>query len=84
MFDAIGHPVDELRRIAIGPLKDSRLKPGYWRDLTGEEVMQLKKVAARSTAPGPGHPDRALRPDHPDRPARSPVPRRAARRPARR
>jgi 23S rRNA pseudouridine2605 synthase len=28
MFEAIGHPVDYLRRVAIGPLKDSRLRPG--------------------------------------------------------
>jgi len=47
MFDAIGHPVDYLRRIAIGPLKDSRLRPGQWRDLTEAEVTALKKVSAR-------------------------------------
>ena len=47
MFDAIGHPVDYLRRIAIGPLKDSRLRPGQWRDLTEAEVAALKKVTAR-------------------------------------
>jgi len=47
MFDTIGHPVDYLRRVAIGPLKDSRLRPGHWRDLTEAEVAALKKVAAR-------------------------------------
>jgi len=47
MFEAIGHPVDYLRRVAIGPLKDSRLRPGQWRDLTEAEVAALKKVAAR-------------------------------------
>jgi len=51
MFDAIGHPVDYLRRVAIGPLKDSRLRPGQWRDLTEAEVAALKKVASRQ-----GHP----------------------------
>ena len=51
MFDAIGHPVDYLRRVAIGPLKDSRLRPGQWRDLTETEVAALKKVASRQ-----GHP----------------------------
>ena len=45
MFDAIGHPVDYLRRIAIGPLKDSRLRQGQWRDLTESEVAALKKAA---------------------------------------
>lgn len=43
MFDAIGHPVDDLRRVSIGPLRDPRLKTGYWRDLTTEEVASLKK-----------------------------------------
>ena len=44
MFDAIGHPVDYLRRISIGPLKDPRLKQGYWRDLDAAEVAALKKA----------------------------------------
>ena len=51
MFDAIGHPVDYLRRVAIGPLKDSRLRPGQWRDLTEAEVAALKKVAGRQGQP---------------------------------
>jgi len=51
MFDAIGHPVDYLRRVAIGPLKDARLRPGQWRDLTEAEVAALKKVAARQGQP---------------------------------
>ena len=37
MCDAIGHPVDHLKRVAIGPLRDSRLKIGYWRDLTAKK-----------------------------------------------
>src|SRR3954465_11976393 len=45
MCDAIGHPVDHLRRVAIGPLRDSRLKVGYWRDLNDEEVSRLQKAA---------------------------------------
>ena len=51
MFEAIGHPVDELRRVAIGPIKDGRLKSGYWRDLSGDEVALLKKIAARVSDP---------------------------------
>jgi 23S rRNA pseudouridine2605 synthase len=47
MFDAIGHPVDYLRRISIGPLKDPRLKQGYWRDLSEAEVAALKKAVQR-------------------------------------
>jgi pseudouridine synthase len=43
MCEAIGHPVDRLRRIAIGPLRDRRLKPGQWRDLTEDEIRRLHK-----------------------------------------
>jgi 23S rRNA pseudouridine2605 synthase len=46
MCDAIGHPVDHLKRVAIGPLRDPRLKVGYWRDLSAEEVARLQKAAA--------------------------------------
>jgi pseudouridine synthase len=42
MCEAIGHPVDALRRVAIGPIRDRKLKPGQWRDLTDEEVRKLK------------------------------------------
>ncbi len=46
MCDAIGHPIDHLKRVAIGPLRDARLKAGQWRDLTDEEVRLLRKAAA--------------------------------------
>ena len=52
MCDAIGHPVTHLKRVAIGPLKDSRLKVGQWRELTGEEVERLRKSAARTQHKG--------------------------------
>ena len=45
MCDAIGHPVNELRRVAIGPIRDNRLKTGYWRELTAPEVEKLRKAA---------------------------------------
>lgn len=44
MFDAIGHPVDHLKRVAIGPIRDKRLKPGQWRELTSEEIAQLRSA----------------------------------------
>mgnify|MGYP003341562176 CR=1 FL=1 len=50
MFEAIGHPVDALRRVAIGPLKDSRLRPGQWRELTAAEVSMLKKISRAAPA----------------------------------
>ena len=43
MCDAIGHPVTDLTRVAIGPIRDPRLKLGYWRDLTPEEVRRLRE-----------------------------------------
>jgi 23S rRNA pseudouridine2605 synthase len=44
MCDAIGHPVMRLKRVAIGPLKETRLKPGEWRELTKEEVRRLNAL----------------------------------------
>jgi 23S rRNA pseudouridine2605 synthase len=49
MCDAIGHPVTQLRRVAIGPIRDAKLKAGAWRELTGEEVERLRKASARGT-----------------------------------
>jgi 23S rRNA pseudouridine2605 synthase len=42
MCEASGHPVDRLKRVAIGPIRDSRLKPGEWRELTPDEVKKLR------------------------------------------
>ena len=38
MCEAIGHPVLKLRRVAIGPLHDTKLKPGQFRHLTPQEI----------------------------------------------
>jgi 23S rRNA pseudouridine2605 synthase len=48
MCEAIGHPVDHLKRISIGPIRDSRLKLGHWRDLTPEEVKSLRRATERT------------------------------------
>jgi len=45
MCDAVGHPVVRLVRTKIGPLRDSRLRPGEWRPLTAEEVRALERAA---------------------------------------
>jgi 23S rRNA pseudouridine2605 synthase len=45
MFEAIGHPVSKLKRIAIGPVRDERLPVGAHRALTPAEVSALKRVA---------------------------------------
>ena len=47
MCEAIGHPVSSLRRVAVGPIRDPRLRPGRWRDLDEAEVTRLQ-AAARS------------------------------------
>jgi pseudouridine synthase len=54
MCDAIGHPVTHLRRVAIGPIRDSKLKLGHWRELTEHEVRKLRAVATE--APPTKHP----------------------------
>lgn len=42
MFQAVGHNVIWLKRIAFGPLKIEKMKPGEWRYLTNQEVLALK------------------------------------------
>lgn len=46
MCEAIGHPVERLVRVRIGPLADRKLKPGTWRALTSEEVLVLERAVA--------------------------------------
>jgi pseudouridine synthase len=43
MCEAIGHPVAALKRVAFGPISDSTLKPGQWRELTEAEVRLLER-----------------------------------------
>ena len=47
MCEAIGHPVDQLRRVAIGPIRDTRLKAGQWRELSAKEVASLRAAVDR-------------------------------------
>ena len=44
MFDAVGHKVLLLRRIRFGSLELGDLRRGEWRELTQEEVSELKKL----------------------------------------
>ena len=44
MFQAIGHPVEKLRRVRIGSLEDRKLRLGQWRHLTEDEVSQFKRI----------------------------------------
>jgi 23S rRNA pseudouridine2605 synthase len=60
MFFQIGHPVQKLRRVAIGPLRDPELPLGALRELSEQEVRRLlrsarapeeKKPAPKKAAP---------------------------------
>lgn len=42
MFAAVGNPVQELERIAIGEIRLGHLKAGHYRKLTREEIEYLK------------------------------------------
>jgi len=47
MFDLVGHPVAKLRRVAIGPIRDRKLRPGDFRELSDVEVEALRSIPRR-------------------------------------
>ena len=47
MFFRVGHPVQRLRRVAIGSLEDAELPLGAWRELSSDELAALR------SGPGP-------------------------------
>jgi 23S rRNA pseudouridine2605 synthase len=51
MFEAVGHPVVELERIAFGPLRLRGLEPGRHRRLTAAEIDKLARAAGQSAIP---------------------------------
>jgi pseudouridine synthase len=67
MFEAIGHRVTKLRRVAIGPLSISGIEPGEWRYLTPKELRELNEYLDRraeetaAAGPPPVAPRRAKR-----------------------
>jgi 23S rRNA pseudouridine2605 synthase len=56
MCEAVGHPVERLVRTRIGPLADRRLKPGTWRALSVDEVLDLERSVAGHGSGVPGRP----------------------------
>ena len=50
MCEAVGNPVRRLVRTRIGPVSDTSLAPGQWRNLTVAEVRALWEAASQ-----PGH-----------------------------
>ena len=71
MFDAIGHRVTKLRRVAIGPLELSGIEPGEWRYLMPKEVRLLneyliqREAEAAEQGPPPDAPQREKRVETP-------------------
>jgi 23S rRNA pseudouridine2605 synthase len=45
MLEAVGHPVQTLKRTRIGPIQDRYLKPGVWRELTADEIRRLRRAS---------------------------------------
>lgn len=44
MMEAVGHKVSKLRRVAIGPIRDPKLPPGGFRDLSPGELVALRAI----------------------------------------
>jgi pseudouridine synthase len=51
LFFKAGHPVQRLRRTAIGPLRDTTLKPGEFRTITDGELQALRRDTGISKRP---------------------------------
>ena len=49
LFFRVGHPVQRLRRTAIGPLRDTELAPGEFRDLEPAEVRALERAVKQGS-----------------------------------
>jgi 23S rRNA pseudouridine2605 synthase len=50
----LGHPVRQLVREQIGPLRLGELRPGRWRHLTAQEVKALREVTRSKEKRRPG------------------------------
>jgi 23S rRNA pseudouridine2605 synthase len=48
MLEAVGHPVLRLHRSAYAGISADDLAPRAWRELTGEEVAQLKSIVEKT------------------------------------
>lgn len=68
MFFRAGHPVQKLRRVAIGPLSDPTLALGALRELSEREIETLRRATARPKPPAAT----AARPARPRRRAARP------------
>ena len=60
MFEEVGHFVEKVRRVGFGPLVLD-VPPGETRELSDEEVTQLKRASRRKAASGAEKPVRRPR-----------------------
>jgi 23S rRNA pseudouridine2605 synthase len=60
LLEAVGHPVERLKRVAFGPIALGRLAPGRTRPLTEDEVARLREAVEPRRARG-GKVERAQR-----------------------
>jgi len=70
MCEAVGHQVDKLARLRLGPIALGTLPPGAWRDVTPRELAALRAAAglrprADGGAPAPPRRARDTRPRRP-------------------
>jgi 23S rRNA pseudouridine2605 synthase len=49
----LGHPVRQLIRVRIGPLKLGSMKSGEWRRLTAQEIGELKQISNPNSQKSP-------------------------------
>ncbi len=54
MMARLEHPVRRLRRVELGPLRLTGLRPGEWRDLTPAELESLRAAAGLIPGERPG------------------------------
>ncbi len=59
LLASLGHKVQRLRRIAVGPVRLGELAPGEYRPLTRDEVQALRGASPASRAKGKPRPTRA-------------------------
>ena len=62
MFEAVGHPVDKLSRVAIGPVRLGSLASGKTRELTESEIRSLRAIAGALSGAQPRSDDEARAP----------------------
>lgn len=63
----VGHKVQRLTRVAVGPIRLGEMPRGAFRKLSQDEVRKLREAAAAGPKPDRGDP-RAMRPSRPAKP----------------